>query len=141
MSEMNTTPSRQSIDMSEYLSKKTPERRLSGLGRELYALEGHAGEKVDPVFAYNLQKGYSLSFDEYRRELERLLANARRYLATTRSVGSLAECERLLAGARALASAMLSVAEIEKKRKKEEASKKGRGSVRTVAQVGYICGE
>ena len=135
-------PNRALNDIDDYLRIKSPERRLSGLGRELYALPSSKTQKVDPQFAYDCQKGTTRSFEEYRRELEKALSQTRRYLALQRgsdsgsNLGSLAECERLLAEARGHASAMLIIADIEKEEKKRQAAAmQKRGAVRTVAQT------
>lgn len=128
--------------IDDYLKVKSPQRRMSGLGRELYALPTSKAEKVDMVFAHDCQKGVTKSFEEYRRELEKALSQTRRYLASNgllglnNNLGLLAECERLLAEARGYASAMLIVADIEKEdKKKQAASMQRRGAVRTVAQT------
>ena len=123
--------------LEEYLSNKSPDKRLSGIGSQLYQLPKTRRDKVDPIFAYDCQKAENKSFDDYKRELEKSLANTRRYLASNRSLASLAECERLLAEARGNASAMLIIADIEKEQKKKELAKTQhrRGSIRSVSQA------
>lgn len=125
-----------SKDMQEYLSSNSPERRLSGLGRELYTKPRSGVDKDYHLAEIDYSSVSSRSYTEYKLECTTSLTKVKRYLASSRKdMAVLAECECLLTDARGNASAMLSIAESEHE-KLEADAKKSKGSMRMLALGG-----
>mmetsp|Transcript_27990 Transcript_27990/g.43513 ORF Transcript_27990/g.43513 Transcript_27990/m.43513 type:complete len:290 (+) Transcript_27990:145-1014(+) len=125
-----------SKDMQEYLSSNSPDRRLSGLGRELYPRPKSGVDKDYHLAEIDYSPVSSRSYTEYKLECTTSLTKVRRYLASSRKdLAVLAECEWLLTDARGNASAMLSIAELERE-KLEADAKKSKGSMRIMALGG-----